>query len=58
MRQIMTNDEIRDLYCRLHGEMCAIARIPRAERTGAQKREYKMLCEKLALIEKMFKIWD
>lgn len=57
MKQKMTNEEIRDMYCKIHAEMCNIARIPTAKRTYAQKRDYKILCEKLDLIEKMFDIW-
>lgn len=57
MKQKMTNKEILDMYCKLHAEMCNIAKIPASNRTYAQKRDYKIVCEKLDLIEKMFEIW-
>ena len=57
MKQKMTNQEILDMYCKIHNDMCQIAKIPVSQRTHSQKRDYKILCEKLDLIEKMFDIW-
>lgn len=57
MRQKMSNEDIRNMYCKMHAEMCDIAKIAPSKRTGAQKRDYKIICEKLDLIEAMFDIW-
>ena len=53
----MSNEDIRNMYCKMHAEMCDIAKIAPSKRTCAQKRDYKIICEKLDLIESMFDIW-